>query len=176
MCQTWTLTTLLPSLPPVNKTSASNNTPEHDVSAMEARWLSPHSWRHNSQREQWAASVVAARFISQICPGRGVDCIYIYECMCVWTQRNTPLRSHKGTLSPPGQRHLIRTKETKYDFGARSPLELWYRKNSTRGVSGSGKPDTAAHIIPATLHLLHNNYDRYQWKAEELIWPRSSWR
>lgn len=33
-----------PSLPPVNKTSASNNTPEHDISEIEERWLSLHSW------------------------------------------------------------------------------------------------------------------------------------
>lgn len=62
-------------------------------------------------------------------------CIYecVYECVCVresvgfcWTWRNTPLHLHKGTLSPAGQRHLSRTKETKYDVGVCSLLELWY--------------------------------------------------
>lgn len=69
-------------------------------------------------------------------------CIHECLCECVWERvwgfvglwkkkKNTPLRSHKGTLSLTGQRHLSRTKETKYDVGVGSLLELWYRKSST---------------------------------------------
>lgn len=73
--------------------------------------------------------------ISQICPGRGVyvrvcrrECV----CVCVWAwacaglEETLPCAHTKGTLSPTGQRHLCRTKETKYDFGICCTLELWY--------------------------------------------------
>lgn len=67
----------------------------------------------------------------------------VYMSVCVresvgfcWTWRNTPLHSHKGTLSPAGQRHLSRTKETKYDVGVCSLLELWYR-GGKKGVCQS---------------------------------------
>lgn len=120
----------------VSTTSASNNTREHDISEMEARWLSLHSWQHNRVWEQWAASVDTPGFIDQICPGRGVYIIYIhiYMCthyMCVWEKDrvierrereserecvicwNTSLHSHKSTLSMMKQQYLCRTKEVK---------------------------------------------------------------
>lgn len=87
------------------------------------------------------------------------ECIWVSEWVCVWEREcgvfvglvgNTPLRSHKGTLSPPGQRHLCRTKETKYDVGVCSRLELWYRKKKRTRRSIRDTDKAARHVSGST--------------------------
>ena len=96
--------------------------------------------------------------------GRGCAsvCVWVKESVgFCWTWRNTPLRSHKGTLSPAGQRHLSSTKETKHDVSAL----LWYGKK--RGESPR-LVDTGARASVPSLQL-----GDWWWSAVSpgAIWP-----
>lgn len=107
MCKTWTLP------PPPNQTSASNNTPEHDISEIRPRWLSLHSCRHKNNERP--VLFLLLYLLHQSWKGRGdpEECVL---SVC-GPEVTLPCLHTKALCLQRGQRHLRRTKGAKYEAG-----------------------------------------------------------